>query len=280
MASNFDCLGLAVSGPEEYEAVVGRALGNAVPVGQVGDALVVRWQDPSGVRLIASIQDEDVTDLLPSYAGEPGARLADVRMLNDEVATAAVVDEAGEQATQMAVELEDRAVIRAAGGSHPGGRASVVALGVEVGVHADERAFAVSPASLLGDPDEAGDPPAHAVEQGWPWPPRMAAESFIAYGVFGDPAGAQAFAQLAGIVLHAERRTVSLTGQAFIVARVRTVGFEADLCLPGSGLPETPTAGQVIAGTVFLVAALGLAPPDTSGSKRPRRRFLRRRSTN
>src|SRR6266540_1503418 len=142
MASNFDCLGLAVSGPEEYEAVVGRALGNAVPVGQVGDALVVRWQDPSGVRLIASIQDEDVTDLLPSYAGEPGARLADVRMLNDEVATAAVVD--------VAVELEDRAVIRAAGGSHPGGRASVVALGVEVGVHADERAFAVSPASLLG----------------------------------------------------------------------------------------------------------------------------------
>jgi hypothetical protein len=280
MASNFECLGLAVSGPEEYEAVVGRALANATPVGRVGDALVVRWQDPSGVRLIASIQDGSVTDLLPSYASEPGAQFADVRMVNDEVATAAVVDEAGEQSTQMAVELEDRAVIRAAGGAHPGGRASVVALGVDVGVHADEHAFADSPASLLGAADEAGDPPAHFVERGWSWPPRMAAQSFISHGVFGDPDDAQAFARLAGIVPYAERRTVSLTGQAFIVARVRTVGFEADLCLPGSDHPQTPTAGQVVAGTVFLVAALGLALPDGYGAKRPQGRFLRRRNAN
>jgi hypothetical protein len=44
----------------------------------------------------------------------------------------------------------------------------------------------------------------HYLERGWSWPPRLASESFISYGVFGDPAQARARARLSGTVLKAE----------------------------------------------------------------------------
>jgi hypothetical protein len=56
--------------------------------------------------------------------------------------------------------------------------------------------------------------------------------------------------------LTAERRICSLTGQPFIIAVVRTVGFEADLCLAGTEHPATPEPDNIISGTVFLVATI------------------------
>jgi hypothetical protein len=84
----------------------------------------------------------------------------------------------------------------------------------------------------------------------------QAGESFLADAdaVAAAPA-ADTYAQLAGTVLRAERRTVAQTGQQFIAARVRTTGFELDVCLAASDHPTVPTAGQIIAGTVFLVAS-------------------------
>jgi hypothetical protein len=65
--------------------------------------------------------------LLPSFAGAPGARLADVRAVNDDVAIASVIDEFGEVSTILAVELEQRRLLDA--NSQPvNGEASVVAL--------------------------------------------------------------------------------------------------------------------------------------------------------
>jgi hypothetical protein len=81
----------------------------------------------------------------------------------------------------------------------------------------------------------------------------MAANSFISYGVFGDPENAQAFARLNGTVLHTVRKTVVATGQQFIAARVQCGVFETDVCLPVHGDTADPTPGNVIAGTVFLV---------------------------
>lgn len=98
--------------------------------------------------------------------------------------------------------------------------------------------------------------PPHYAERGWSSPPRLASESFISYGVFGDPGQARAHARLSGTVLNAWRSICTLTGQLFTIAAVRTVGFEADLCLAGSEHPSVPAPGNIISGTVFLVATV------------------------
>ena len=103
------------------------------------------------------------------------------------------------------------------------------------------RAFAASDASLLGTPEPGQDPT------------RFAAEAFVSYGLFGTGEEPEPTAFLAGTVLAAESRTHGVTGQVFHVARVRTVGFEATVCLPGSEHPVAPEPGSVVAGTCYLV---------------------------
>jgi len=76
----------------------------------------------------------------------------------------------------------------------------------------------------------------------------------VSAGVFSAPEQAQAYALLHGTVLDAERRTVIATGQSFIAARVRTAGFEVDLCVPAT-IP-VPEPGNIIGGQVFLVASM------------------------
>jgi hypothetical protein len=265
MASNLDCVGLGVTNREDLERLVNGALAEAELLAEVDGAMVLRWQDPSGARMVINVRDRDVLDLVPSYAGHPGAHLANVRAVNEEVAVADVVDEDGEQLTVLAVELEQRRLLALATGP-VGGPACVVALGVDVTVHADADAFAASDASLLveagADDPPAGDPPDHVVERGLSWPPRMAAESVISYGVFGAQ-DARAYARLHGTVLHAQRHTVAATGQSFVAARVRTTGFEVDLCLPATEVTSAVQPGNVVGGTVFLVASLDGLTPDT-----------------
>jgi hypothetical protein len=256
VASNLECVGLGVADRSDLRRLVSSALADARELGAVGGVSVLRWEDPSGARLVLAVRDREVLDLLPSFAGEPGARLGGVRAANDGVAIADVVDQDGEQAIMIAVELEQRRLLAVAAGP-VAGLASVVALGVAVTVHADVGAFAASDASLLSiDAGEPGEPPAHVVERGLPWPPRMAAESLISYGVFGPAELAEAYARLNGTVLHVEQRTVAATGGRFAVARVRTVGLDVDLCLPAA---QAPKPGNVIGGTVFLVASLPFA---------------------
>src|SRR5262249_54377054 len=149
-------------------------------------------EDPSGARLVLSVRDGDVSDLLPSFAGTPGARLADIHLVNDEVSVANVLDENGNMLTMIGVEVEQRRLLPEATGPVV---ASVVGLGVEMTVHADAEAFESSDASLLGSPDDdPGDPQPHMVEPDSQGPLRMAAELLISYGVFGDPEQASAYA--------------------------------------------------------------------------------------
>jgi hypothetical protein len=183
--------------------------------------------------------------------------------LNDDVWSAAVVDESGDQLTSAAFELEEGGLVDE---GHSPTTATMVALGRSITTHADEAAFKASEASLLGKGSDAtSQPPPGLVEQGWNWPPRMAAESFISSGVFGEPAEADATALLNGIVLRAERRTTMQTGQTFVVVRVRSLGMEVDLCLAGVDHPEVPVPGQIIGGTVFLVASLGSGSAPSIG---------------
>lgn len=260
VASNLSCVGLAVDNSAELDELLDQLHPDLVPLGEAGGVEVLRWEDPSGARLILGVADGTLVDLLPSFAGRPGALLRDVQAANDEVARAAVVDESGEQLTALAVELEQRRLLANCHGTVDG-PASVIALGLAVSVHADEVAFAASDASLL-DLEQSADstPPPHFVENGWPWPPRVAARSIFSYGVFGEPETAQAYARLAGIVLDAQRRTVTLTGQEFITTRVQSVDFEIDVCLPADYHTELPKPGQIIAGEVFLVASMDRIP--------------------
>jgi hypothetical protein len=253
VASTLECVGLGVADRTGLQRLIDRALADARRVGVADSVTVLRWQDPSGARLVIGVRDREILEFLPSFDSEPGARLGGVRMANDEVAIADVVDEDGEQATMIAVELEQRRLLPVAAAA-VAGLASVVALGVDVRVHAGPEAFAASDASLLSsDGGDPGEPPPHVRERGLPWPPRMAAESLISYGVFGPAEQAQAYARLNGVVLHAGERTVTATGRRFVAARVRTAGLDLDICLPDGPVPEP---GNVIGGTVFLVASL------------------------
>jgi hypothetical protein len=266
MASNLECLGLAAV--DDFWELVAAARAQATSIGRRGSIEVLRWQDASGVRLTLGFEGDELASFLPSFAGESTTRLANVRGLNDEVFIAAVVDDAGEQLTSLAVELEQQPLI-----ANPitSALATITFLGRHITVHDDPDAFAASDASLLrpgSDPNDS--PPARVAEHGLKWPVRMGHESFLSYGAFGDPSDAVASARFAALVVSAERRTVSLTGQSFIVAQVETIGICASLCLKGPDFAVTPTAGQVVAGEVFVSGSL-VDLEDT----RPSRRLLR-----
>jgi hypothetical protein len=252
VASRFDCLGLGVASVGDLDDLVERALPRAFPVGEPEHPGMFRWQDASGARILFELEDDGIHGLVTSYAGAPGARLAQVWLANEETAYADAVDEDGETLTRFAIELEQRLLLR--GTTAPaGGAASVVALGVDVRAHAGPAAFEASDDSLLAGPGEETDSTEPAGEIGRE-PVRLAAESLISYGLFGDPADSQPFARVSGTVLTVTPKRVALTGGRFTVARVRTVGMEVDLCLPGD--QRDLTVGGVVSGTVLLVGSL------------------------
>jgi hypothetical protein len=268
MSSDLACVGLAMRDANDFNDLVREIGPRATLVGVSGDVQIARWQDESGARVVFRVRRNRTEAFVPSYAGTVGIRFGTLTRLSDDVWSAAAVDESGEQWTGMTFEIEEGGLIN---DGHPSTAASLVALGRAVTVHSDERAFAASDASLLGGAsDPESEPPAHYAERGWPWPPRMAAESFASHGVFVDPADAPATALLNGTVLRAERRINGLTGQDFIVVRTRSLEMEVDMCLAGSDHATIPEPGQVIGGTVFLVASLVSheAAPDRPRSPR------------
>jgi hypothetical protein len=255
MASNLACVGLAISSNEELQELISRVLPLSARVGEQNGIVVRRWQDESGARLVFGLRAGAVVEFLPSLAAVPGAILGPIVTLNDEVSSAAILDDQGEQLTSAAFELEERGLLNET--LRAGGPAAVVALGQAVTVHEDAAQFEISRGSLL-DPSADLDAPAppHYAERGLKWPPRMASESFFSNGVFQQGETAEATARLNGVVLRSDRRVNSVTGQAFVVARVRTVGFEVELCLPGAEHVAELRGGQIVAGRVFLTASL------------------------
>jgi hypothetical protein len=258
VASNLACVGLAVDDEAALETLLRDVEPDSRSLGQVGGVKVRRWEDPSGARLVYSMRRGEITEFLPSFAARPGARLGEIRFVSDEVAAATIVDEDGEQVTGMTIELEQHRLLRARGATRSG-RAAIIALGVDVAVFDDAAAFSESPASLLGDRGlQPPDPPAEYAEHGLEWPPRVAAESFMSYGMFAQGEEATAHARLSGTVIEAEARTVARTGQRFVAARVASFGFEATVCFPADDTAEPAQPGNVIHGTVFLVGDMDL----------------------
>lgn len=254
MASNLECVGLAVSDREAFKELVESVLPTSEQIGKVGDVAVHRWEDPSGARLVITIRGNEIVDLLPSFAGTDGARLSDLRAVNDEASFATVVNADGETLTKLSAAVEQQHLLS---GNTFEGRASIVALGADVSVHADAAAFAASDASLLSPNAERED----RADK----PLRMASDSFLSYSVFGPAEEAQPYARLFGTVLRADRRTVVATGQSFIAARVSTIGIEADVCFPD--IETIPAQGNIVGGDVFLIASL-LGLPEPTAARR------------
>ena len=255
------CVGLAVSDGRALAELVREVRPFAEPLGEVGPVRVARWQDASGIRLVMETTGDDDPELIPSFAARTRVVLRGVRMLNDEVATAMVVDEKGEPLASMAVLIEQRRLLPRTFAVDA--VASIVALGTWVSIHGSAEDFAKSDASLLLGSEDAehwrlhpDEPPAHYVERGEKWPRRAAAESFGSYAVFLEAAQVGAGAQLSGMVLSAERRTVVQTGQQIIVADVQTAGFNVTLCLEAAAHAGLPAIGGIISGSVLMVASM------------------------
>ena len=274
MASNLGCVGLAVADAAELAALVNAITPDSRSLGRVDGVDVRRWEDPSGARLVFGRREDTVVEFLPSFAGRVGGKLRALGRVGPEVARAAVVDAAGDTATRVVLEVEQRRLLPPEPVAHDV-RATITALGVDVAVFDDADAFAASPASLVTADVEPGDPPARYVELGLVWPPRMAAESFVSYGEFVPADEATAHARLAGAVRSADVRTVSQTGQRFVAAEVATAGFEATVCFPADEGEAPPRPGNVLHGTVYLVASVDL--PTASPSRPLRTPFRGRR---
>ena len=233
MSSTLACIGLAVDDLDALADIIDGLPGELV--GRTGGTDTVRHADPSGSRLLISRRDGEVVGLVPSFAAAPGALVSGLAEQAGLV-SCDVVDADGETATRFLVDLEQ---VRHLDGDPGTLQVSVVALAVEMQVHADADSFAASDASVLDDGDDTDAP-------------RWAAESFVSYGLFRteDP---EPTAFLAGTVLAVETREHSVSGQAFHAARVRTAGFEATVCLAASEHTTAPSPGNVIAGACYLV---------------------------
>lgn len=262
MASNLDCLGLGVDSPEAFADLVERIGPHTALVGAgPNDVELLRWQDPSGARLLLTRGKRGITRVTPSYAGERVVQLSDIHRESDETALADVLEN-GDTVTRLAIELEELPLL---GDAKHAGAANIVALAPDAQFFPNPEAFAASDASRLAT-DTPGPRPEH-YEPDWPWPPRMADESFIPTGLFGTD-DVQPLALLNGTVRYAERRTTMLTGQDFVVARLQTAGFQADLCLPAT--TPIPLPGAVVSTTAFLTGSLDIT------FAQPRRRWFSR----
>jgi hypothetical protein len=84
----------------------------------------------------------------------------------------------------------------------------------------------------------------------------MAAESFLSYGLFGEQPDPYAWGS--GIVTDSRTARAESTGQLFHVARISMASLcmWVDLCLSRSDWPTAPEPGNVVAGTVHLVASI------------------------
>lgn len=255
MSSHLSCLGMAVSSAEELDALIGRITAQArQPVGSKGVQTFV-WQDSSGARMVY----DDLPGrplILPSYAARSSVAYTEVVSSTPDVARVTILGEDGRTPAGITCELEQRRHLD----EYPTrGRISLVALGVDVKLYADEQEFTASDDSLMGTEDELGPAPSDALDEGLSWPPRMSTRAFFADGFYEEDGRPTPHALMSAVVLSAEEKEHGLTGQPFHVLRVLTSFGELDLCLSAVE-HDLPRPGQIVAGTVAVVGSLAARP--------------------
>jgi hypothetical protein len=234
MSSTLACAGLPTS-DEQLAALLEQILPETQLLGAVGRNRVVRWEDPSGARLVLEVGDDGVVDLLPSFRSGLTVLLGDLESVNRDVVSAWLLDEDGEQLTNACLALEQRRLLSRR--TVPRVRASLTALGVEVTIHPDEEAFAASDASLL-DPDARQRGPLRSTRSA-AGPGRRASQrprsspTACSPRLRTPPPRAPQWPRPA-----AERRIVQATGKDVVVADVDSVGGRLTVCLEGADHSE------------------------------------------
>ncbi|WP_125773286.1 hypothetical protein [Antribacter gilvus] len=243
MATNLACVGLDVRNRSGFRDLVQAAIPESTVIARERDVTLQVWTDPSGARLVITTEGGLVRAVTISFAGPLGARMADVQAADGGLVIAEVLDETEEVVAAFACELEEIALLGAA--AQPVmGPACIVGLGRTLDVFPDEDAFYASDASLMTFADQPDDDELE--------PMRFEPESFSPDGAFTEQV--DAVGRLNGTVLEVSRRGVARTGQSFDAARVRTGGFEVNLCVPAMEVPMRP--GDIVASSVYLVASV------------------------
>ncbi|ARJ03884.1 hypothetical protein B5808_00515 [Cnuibacter physcomitrellae] len=254
MTSTLGCIGFDSAGRAELLTTVGRLAHSARPLGTADGVEVLRWEDPSGARLTFDRLRDRLVAFVPSFAGRPGVLLRNCRTVGTKVVVGDVLDSAGAQMTVMGFELEQRRAL--ATDEQWSGTAAVTGFARTAEFFDDRTAYSRSPYSLL-DPATADDEvaPEHQLDTVRKRTERMAAESFIPWGLFGDGTDPSAEARLNGTVVEATLRRNTVTGTRFLSARVTCMGFEIDL-VAAWDRDEPPTPGSIVAAELFLIASI------------------------
>ncbi len=241
VASNLSCIGFSIKDQDELRQLLSSAFERGARIGTTGDVTTYRWQDPSGARLVMVLKDESLVDFIPSFAGTPGVRFEECSSLNETIAITDVVDDAGQTVTKLTCELEQLRALKAPWS----GLASIIGLAPDATFFKDGEQFSESASSLL-DPRSADPGDGNGL--------RMATESFLSYGVFNAPADAHANSRLNGVVLSSQVRTNELSGEQFMVCRVRCLDFELELLTVPHITPPEP--GDIVSASPYLVASI------------------------
>jgi hypothetical protein len=244
MASNLACIGIRVDEVSDLHWLIGEIMNVAKPIQRPDGRLEYRWQDPSGSRLSFALQNGEISEFMPSFAGGTSLDLGRVIEETDGIFVVDILDSRGEIATRAGVDVHDLSAFRAwAESGSAAGVAQLTAFGVHLSIHENGEYFLASEESLLS--------PESSIEDGVV--SRWAVESFMSFGGFGNDEPT-ATAHLSGTVISADRRIMELTGESFVAARVRTSSFEVDLCFPSLPDVSVPIPGNVVTGIVYLVA--------------------------
>ncbi len=260
MAGHLECIG--IEGEEELLEAVDAAVAQGDDIGFDGGREVV-WRDAEGASLAVSITaDDEIYCVRPSFATttridarleslaeDPECRFCSRLLLE-------VVDETGDLAYPLAVELERHAPARRAPLERRRSQVAVTAFAETLEVWPSEDAYyAADPGRILDDGSVEGDP-------------ALAAQSLIPVGLFVEEEpksrlwrrrGAEpvptAHALMTGLVREHGRRRNSVTSREFAWANVESYGATyAVVCTAdnATGLRED----AVVQGNFWLIAAL------------------------
>lgn len=266
MSSHLACIGMAVTSPDELDAVVAEIVqAGKMPVvapGEDDGVPTYAWQDPSGARVVYDLVDGEPL-ILPGYGDATIVRYAGIQAQAPEVARLSIIGPDGATETGVTAELEQR---RHLGSLPTEGRVALCAMGVHVATFPDEASFLHSDASLLGTVEEFGEPPPEVLEQGLAWPPRMSTRAFFANGYFDGSAEPTPHALISAVVRERRDLVNEFTGQAFVVALVDAPFGSLPVCLAAVEHPDL-RPGQVLTGTVSVVGSVLPGDPCAPASE-------------
>lgn len=258
MAGHFECIGIAAE--DELHAVLEAAVEGG-EASELDGARELVWRDSDGASVaVTLLPDGAVQCARPSFAAAPrvpvrvGAIAEDPACAFCSRLLVEVVDDEGELAYPLAVELERLAPARDAGAAGRRTMLPITAFAETIEAWPDEDSYHAAHPSA-GTQDERAAP-------------SLAAQSLIPTGLFVEEPKARfgrhggpepvptAHALMTGLVRAVERRRNSVTERDFTWLEVETYGASYDV-VAVADVGAGAAAGAVVQGTFWLIASLG-----------------------